>query len=151
MPAETSWRVETLMVSWRRSGWAVWVCATILPASVACNGMSDAGSTASEPAAPPVETVAATPPLAAISGGASQLDEAGVLAEIAIAASVAPGEIELLSLEAVTWPDGCLGLAEPGQVCSQALVTGWRAVVRMPDGTERRFRGGAGRLMAESR
>ncbi len=25
-----------------------------------------------------------------------------------------------------TWPDGCLGIEEPGQICTQALVPGWR-------------------------
>ncbi|GMV84759.1 MAG: hypothetical protein AMXMBFR80_06170 [Dehalococcoidia bacterium] len=127
------------------------MCAAILPASVACNGMSDAGSTTSETGAPPMETVAATPPLAEVSGGATQWDEAGILAAIALSAGMAPGDIELLVLDAATWPDGCLGLAEPGQVCSQALVAGWRAVVKMPDGSERRFRVGAGRVVAENR
>jgi hypothetical protein len=27
------------------------------------------------------------------------------------------------------WPDGCLGLAEPDEFCTQALVRGWRVVV----------------------
>lgn len=148
---KTSWRVETLMVSWRRGGWAVWMCAAILPASVACNGMSQARSTTGEPVAPPSETIAATPPLAATSGGASQLEAAGILTAIANSAGLAPDDFELLALDAATWPDGCLGLAEPGQVCSQARVAGWRAVVKMPDGTERGFRGGAGRVVAERR
>jgi len=25
-----------------------------------------------------------------------------------------------------TWPDGCLGIEKPGQICTQALVPGWR-------------------------
>jgi len=28
-----------------------------------------------------------------------------------------------------TWPDGCLGLAKPEEICSQALVSGWRVVL----------------------
>lgn len=125
--------------------------AAILPASVACNGMSDAGGPSSAPAAPPGEQAAVTPPLAASPGGASHLDEGVILAEIATVVRAAPGDLDLLSLVAVTWPDGCLGLAEPGQVCSQALVAGWLATVKMPDGTERRFRGGAGRVVADRR
>jgi hypothetical protein len=125
--------------------------AAILPASVACNGMSDAGDPSSAPAAPPGEQAAVTLPLAASPGGAPQWDEAAILAEIGGVARIAPGDLELLSLVAVTWPDGCLGLAEPGQVCSQALVAGWLATVRMPDGTVREFRGGAGRVVAERR
>jgi hypothetical protein len=36
------------------------------------------------------------------------------------------------SFSAESWPDGCLGLARPGQVCTQAIVPGWRVV--MTDG-----------------
>jgi hypothetical protein len=28
-----------------------------------------------------------------------------------------------------TWSDGCLGLAQPGELCTQALVEGWRVVM----------------------
>lgn len=139
------------MKSWRRGGWAVWMCAAILPASVACNGLGDARTATSEPVAPPGETVTATPPLAALSGGATPLDDEAIAADVAASMGVAPDDLELVLLESVTWPDGCLGLAETGQVCSQALVPGWRAVVRLPDGTERRFRGGNGRVIAEHR
>ncbi|MGC9528218.1 MAG: hypothetical protein ACP5D7_22010 [Limnospira sp.] len=31
--------------------------------------------------------------------------------------------------EAQTWPDGCLGLSEPGTFCTQALVPGWQVTV----------------------
>ncbi len=37
-----------------------------------------------------------------------------------------------LTLEAVEeqlWPDGCLGLAEPGMFCTQSLVAGWRIII----------------------
>lgn len=139
------------MKSWRRGGWAVWMCAAILPASVACNGLGGAGTATSEPVAPPGEAVTATPPLAALSGGAAPLDNAAIAGDVAASLGLAPDDIELVLVEAATWPDGCLGLAETGQVCSQALVEGWRAVVRLPDGTERRFRGGNGRVIAEPR
>jgi hypothetical protein len=33
-----------------------------------------------------------------------------------------------------TWPDGCLGLANPGEVCTQAIVPGWR--VTLSDGNQ---------------
>ncbi|CAD5369228.1 exported hypothetical protein [Rubrivivax sp. A210] len=32
--------------------------------------------------------------------------------------------------EAVTWPDGSLGCPQPGRMYTQALVPGWRIVVR---------------------
>jgi hypothetical protein len=28
-----------------------------------------------------------------------------------------------------TWPDGCLGLGNPDELCTQALVEGWRVVL----------------------
>ncbi|NJM48150.1 MAG: hypothetical protein HC860_19895 [Alkalinema sp. RU_4_3] len=34
--------------------------------------------------------------------------------------------VTLVSIKPTSWPDGCLGLGRPGQVCSQALVPGWK-------------------------
>lgn len=129
----------------------MWVYAAILPASVACNRMSDAGTGSSEPMAPTGVPTAVTPPLTALSGGAMPSDKVSVAAEIGAALGISPGDLNVVSIERETWPDGCLGLAAPGQVCSQALVDGWLAVVRLPDGTEQRFRGGGGRVVAEPR
>ncbi|NER37522.1 MAG: phosphodiesterase [Oscillatoria sp. SIO1A7] len=35
----------------------------------------------------------------------------------------------LVSAQQQTWPDGCLGLAAPGEVCTLALVDGWQVTV----------------------
>jgi hypothetical protein len=32
-----------------------------------------------------------------------------------------------------TWSDGCLGLARPDEICTQALVDGWRIVLSYGD------------------
>ena len=37
--------------------------------------------------------------------------------------------IELSSFSKRTWPDGCLGLAKEGEICTQALVPGWHIVL----------------------
>lgn len=42
---------------------------------------------------------------------------------------VAPGRLRITEYSRQTWPDGCLGLAQPDQICTQALVEGWRVVV----------------------
>lgn len=42
---------------------------------------------------------------------------------------IAPGQLRITQSSQETWPNGCLGLAEPDQVCTQALVEGWRVVV----------------------
>ena len=35
----------------------------------------------------------------------------------------------LVSAQRQTWRDGCLGLANPGEFCTQALVDGWQVTV----------------------
>lgn len=37
-------------------------------------------------------------------------------------------KIEILTEEATTWPDGCLGLGSVDEVCTQAIVEGYRVV-----------------------
>ncbi|MBF2064976.1 MAG: hypothetical protein IGS39_11220 [Calothrix sp. C42_A2020_038] len=43
-------------------------------------------------------------------------------------------ELKITFVEARTWSDGCLGLAEPGVLCTQALVPGWQ--VQVSDNSE---------------
>ena len=38
-------------------------------------------------------------------------------------------ELEVKEAIRKTWPNGCLGLAEPNELCSQALVEGWQIVI----------------------
>jgi hypothetical protein len=40
-----------------------------------------------------------------------------------------PGQITLISTEAVEWPDGCLGIRKPGVMCTQAIVPGYRIIL----------------------
>jgi hypothetical protein len=39
------------------------------------------------------------------------------------------GKIKLVSTEAVTWPDGCLGIVRMGVMCTQAQVPGFKIVL----------------------
>jgi hypothetical protein len=39
-------------------------------------------------------------------------------------------ELTIAKVEPATWPDGCLGLAAPDEICTQALVNGWQIEVR---------------------
>ncbi|HAX79025.1 MAG TPA: hypothetical protein DCY88_25180 [Cyanobacteria bacterium UBA11372] len=48
---------------------------------------------------------------------------------------IAPGQLRITQFSRQTWPDGCLGLPEPDQFCTQALVEGWRVVVSHQDKT----------------
>lgn len=56
----------------------------------------------------------------------AQMIVSNVLAE-ALGLDVA--EISFISTEAVDWPDGCLGAARPGMMCTQAIVPGFRIVM----------------------
>ena len=47
--------------------------------------------------------------------------------------------IQLESLEQTEWPDGCLGLPEPEEACTEAITPGW-SLVFTADGQEYRFR-----------
>lgn len=38
-------------------------------------------------------------------------------------------EFKLANATHQSWTDGCLGLAKPEEMCSQALIDGWRVVV----------------------
>lgn len=55
-----------------------------------------------------------------------------VLAAIGAAAvqsGVGPEQVEVLSYEPREWPDGCLGLPGPDEMCTEAIVPGW--IVRL--------------------
>ena len=47
--------------------------------------------------------------------------------------------IQLKTIEPMEWPDGCLGLPEPDEACTQAVTPGW-LLVFTADGQEYRFR-----------
>jgi hypothetical protein len=40
-----------------------------------------------------------------------------------------PGQITLISTEAVNWPDGCLGVQRAGVMCTQAIVPGYKIIL----------------------
>lgn len=44
-----------------------------------------------------------------------------------------PSAYTLLTAESVQWPDGSLGCPEPGQMYTQALVSGYRVVIGIAD------------------
>ena len=42
---------------------------------------------------------------------------------------IALGKLKITNYNQETWPNGCLGIAAPDQICTQALVPGWRITV----------------------
>jgi len=47
--------------------------------------------------------------------------------------------IQLKSVEQTEWPNGCLGLPEPEEVCNEVITPGW-LLVFTAEGQEYRFR-----------
>lgn len=70
--------------------------------------------------------------LAASAAAAGPIDAAihRARTDAARRAGIAAGSIELVSAEAVTWPDGSLGCPQPGMAYTQALVPGYRIRLR---------------------
>lgn len=66
------------------------------------------------------------------------------IADLADRLSIDPSEIEVVSVEEVTWPDGSLGCPEPGMVYTQALVNGQR-IVLLAEGIEYEYHSGGAR------
>ena len=42
---------------------------------------------------------------------------------------ISVNRLQIQASQPKTWPDGCLGLAKPGELCTQALVQGWRIIL----------------------
>ncbi len=81
----------------------------------------------------PVEPSPTLPPLDLTP---AQMSASNTLAE---SLGVDVGEVSFVSTEAVDWPDGCLGAARPGMMCTQAIVPGWRIVMEV-DGLQYEYR-----------
>jgi len=104
--------------------------ATVIAASLAaaCGTAGDAGQATSTIADPSTTTseeanTTSTPE-------ETEMDvEEQVTADLAGRLGVAETDIEVLRVEAVTWPDGSLGCPEPGKMYTQALVEGQRVVL----------------------
>ncbi len=56
--------------------------------------------------------------------------EQAAVARLASILNLPPEEISVVSTEAVEWPDGCLGIQRPGMMCTQAIVPGYRIILK---------------------
>ncbi|PSB29983.1 hypothetical protein C7B70_17250 [Chlorogloea sp. CCALA 695] len=52
-----------------------------------------------------------------------------VLADLSKQTRLSARQLQVTQYSRQTWSDACLGLAKPGEMCSQAVVEGWRVVV----------------------
>jgi hypothetical protein len=60
------------------------------------------------------------------------------LAFLAKQMDVPESDIEVVKVESMQWPDGCLGAAQPDEMCTQAIVDGYRIILSV-DGREYEF------------
>jgi hypothetical protein len=108
---------------------------SVPPVSAPPSVTADGEPPAAEPAAPTttitstddtleptMSTTAPTPP------SRSPTDIAS--ADLATRLDISIDEIEIVSVEEVTWPDGALGCPEPDRMYTQALVNGSRILLR---------------------
>ncbi|MCX7753878.1 MAG: hypothetical protein N2117_01350 [Anaerolineales bacterium] len=84
----------------------------------------------------PASTAEPTPSAAPIELSAAADAARRALAELL---GVKPEQIEIRALEAVEWPDGCLGLAAPEEICTLAIVPGYRITLAL-EGVEYVYR-----------
>ncbi len=52
------------------------------------------------------------------------------IGELARRLQVDPAEIEVVAFEEREWPDACLGLAGPDEMCAMVITPGWRVVLQ---------------------
>jgi hypothetical protein len=55
--------------------------------------------------------------------------------QVAEAMGVPVEQLQLVAVDQVQWSDACLGLPQPGEMCAQTTVPGWRAILNV-DGQE---------------
>lgn len=67
------------------------------------------------------------------------------VAQLAGELGVDPEDVEVVVAEPVTWSDGSLGCPEPGMMYTQAVVDGYRVLLRAGD-VEVAFHAGEGRV-----
>jgi hypothetical protein len=95
------------------------VCLTLLLALLlgACT------ATTSSPATPTPESP---------SGGKPEMPDQ-IHRAVAGELGVEPEELEVQDLEQVDWPDACLGMAQPGEMCAEVITPGYRMIVLAGD------------------
>lgn len=75
----------------------------------------------------------------AAGGGTMTPAQTAALSLLSQTLSLSADQITLVSTEAMTWPNGCLGVERPGIMCTQALVDGYRVILEA-DGKEYEIR-----------
>ncbi|HEX9012671.1 MAG TPA: hypothetical protein VF813_04110 [Anaerolineaceae bacterium] len=84
---------------------------------------------AAQPAAPvPAASPLPSPPTA--SGAPASTAPSAAVTALAAQLNLPAAQISIVSVEPHDWPDGCLGLPDPGEMCAMHVVPGYRIVLR---------------------
>ena len=97
-------------------------------ATAACNALRITSATATVPAtqSPTDVPVLATPTHIPVDLSPAQR---AAMSDLAQSLGVPVSEVNLVSTEAVTWPNGCMGVPRVGALCTQGQVPGYRLVL----------------------
>jgi hypothetical protein len=98
-----------------------------------CTGQPQAGQSP-EPGSPVASSPVASPQTTTPSPTLPASVAEKVLQAAADQANVDTTGLKVVRSMPQTWPDGCLGLGKPDEVCSQALVDGWQVEVALAQG-----------------
>ncbi len=123
-----------MMTATRRPALLLAACALL----VAC-GAPDRSPSSEETAVDP--SPSSTPSSASPSRPTGAVGQA--VDDLATTLGVDAGEVEVVSVEEVTWRDGSRGCAEPGMSYTQALVDGSRITLRAGERTYEYHSGGS--------
>ncbi len=52
-----------------------------------------------------------------------------VITDLSMQTGIPTEKLKITQSRRQTWSNGCLGLSKPDEICTQALVEGWRVVV----------------------
>lgn len=104
--------------------------------SLLCASLVLAGCSATDTAIPPVAVTQVLPVLEDVVPADVALTIRNRVSELL---GVPVESIQLESIEQTDWPNGCLGLPEADEVCTEAITPGWLLVFTV-DGQEYRFR-----------
>jgi len=111
-------------------------------ALLASCGTPDDG--ADQPATdPPIAEETTVDPTASPSGTPAPRDVVRAVDDLAASLGVDADEVEVVSVEEVTWRDGSRGCAQPGMAYTQALIDGSRITLQAGDRTYEYHSGGS--------
>ncbi len=129
-----------MMTTTRRPALLLAAC-TLLVACGAPDRSPSTEETAVDPS--PSSSPSSPSPSSGPSGGAARPDVVQAVDDLAATIGVDAGDVEVVSVEEVTWRDGSRGCAQPGMAYTQALVDGSRITLRAGGRTYEYHAGGS--------